>query len=68
MLLTTVQAGAPDWPTYQHDYQRSGITAESVDLPLTQTWVYQSPHRPSPAWSDPAKRDYYLSPGSQKPL
>ncbi len=62
------RVGALDWPTYQHDYQRSGITAESLDLPLAQTWVYQSPHRPSPAWSDPAKRDYYLSAGSQKPL
>ena len=27
---------ALDWPTYQHDYQRSGLTQEILEFPLTQ--------------------------------
>jgi outer membrane protein assembly factor BamB len=59
---------ASDWPTYQHDYQRSGITSETIEFPLAPAWVYRSPEPPNPAWPEPAKRDYYLSPGAQKPL
>jgi len=33
---------------------------ESLDTPLTLTWVYQG-KAPAPAWTDPAKADYYTS-------
>jgi len=51
-------AGAEDWPTYQHDNQRSGITPERLDVPLTEVWVWRSHHAPQPAWPDPAQADF----------
>lgn len=59
-LLLVGRLHALDWPTYQHDYQRSGLTLESLDLPLTLTWVYQA-KAPAPAWTDPPKADYYTA-------
>lgn len=52
---------ALDWPTYQHDYQRSGLTQESIEFPLALSWVHQA-KAPAPAWTDPPKADYYNSP------
>ncbi|MGB7344374.1 MAG: PQQ-binding-like beta-propeller repeat protein [Pirellulaceae bacterium] len=46
-----------DWPTYQHDVRRSGVTDESLSFPLKQTWVRQSQRPPDPAWTGPAKWD-----------
>jgi outer membrane protein assembly factor BamB len=57
---------ALDWPTYQHDYQRSGLTQESLEFPLALAWVHQA-KAPAPAWTDPPKADYYTSP-PQQPL
>ena len=68
-LLVGLLAGrlhALDWPTYQHDYQRSGLTQESLEFPLTLAWVHQA-KAPAPAWTDPPKADYYTSP-PQQPL
>jgi len=48
------QAG--DWPTYRSDNARSGVTAETVKLPLTQCWVFQPRHAPQAAWSEPNPR------------
>ncbi len=56
---------ALDWPTYQHDYQRSGLTLESLELPLTPAWACLT-KAPAPAWTDPPKADYYAAP--QTPL
>lgn len=64
--LLTGRLPALDWPTYQHDYQRSALTQESLDFPLTLTWTQQL-KPPAPAWSDPPKADYYTSP-PQLPL
>ncbi|MBN2312509.1 MAG: PQQ-binding-like beta-propeller repeat protein, partial [Sedimentisphaerales bacterium] len=50
---------AEDWPTYMHDRQRSGLTAEKLQLPLNECWVYQALHAPRPAWPGPAKQDYW---------
>ncbi len=50
-LATVVRAA--DWPTYRHDVARSGITAESVSLPLAPAWVFRARHAPQPAWGDP---------------
>ncbi|MCE5277995.1 MAG: PQQ-binding-like beta-propeller repeat protein [Planctomycetaceae bacterium] len=46
-------ARAEDWPTYRHDAQRSGFTADKVAMPLVEHWVFASALAPSPAWSDP---------------
>ncbi len=44
-------ASADDWPTYLHDSDRSGATAETLLFPLTQDWKYQSPGVLRGAWS-----------------
>jgi hypothetical protein len=44
---------AEDWPTYQHDIARTGITSERIQPPLAPCWKFQSRYRPQPAWGDP---------------
>lgn len=66
LLLWPGRLAALDWPTYQHDYQRSGLTQEELELPLTLTWSHQF-KAPAPAWADPPKADYY-TPVPQQPL
>jgi outer membrane protein assembly factor BamB len=68
LLAGAAPLTAADWPTYRHDNQRSGITQETLEWPLQLLWTFQSSQPPAPAWPEPAKRDYYLSPGSQRPL
>lgn len=48
-----------DWPTYMHDAMRSGVTDESLALPLHETWVYTAQNPPRPAWPAPAKQDFW---------
>ena len=48
---------AEDWPTYYHDYSRSGVTAEKLTGYLEDKWVWKSRFRPAPAWDEPAKWD-----------
>ena len=57
--ITTGRATAADWPAYRYDNRRSGITAESLQLPLTNAWTYASPTPPQMAWTGPAKWDAY---------
>jgi outer membrane protein assembly factor BamB len=52
---------AEDWPTYRHDNRRSGMTSESVPLPLAEAWTYLSPGPPQMAWPGPAKWDSYAN-------
>jgi len=44
-----------DWPTYQHDAARSGVTKESLTFPLTKRWVYRPAQPPRPAWPRPIR-------------
>jgi outer membrane protein assembly factor BamB len=50
---------AEDWPTYQHDPARSGVTNERLQLPLKEAWTWRSRHAPQPAWPGPARDDLY---------
>lgn len=50
---------AEDWPTYQHDYARSGVSSEQLALPLSPAWTHRARHKPQPAWPGPAKADLY---------
>ena len=50
---------AEDWPAYQHDAARSGVTAEAVPVPLNEAWVHRARHAPRPAWPAPAKQDFW---------
>jgi outer membrane protein assembly factor BamB len=49
-----------DWPTYRADNQRSGVTDETLQLPLTKSWTYKATHTPQPAWPEmPAQNNYW---------
>jgi len=50
---------ADDWPTFMHDNHRSGVTSEQLELPLSESWVFEAAHRPEPAWPLPAKQDFW---------
>jgi outer membrane protein assembly factor BamB len=58
-LAGLAHAQAADWPTYQHDYSRSGVAGESLLTPFTERWVHRSKHEPRPAWRGEAKWDGY---------
>jgi outer membrane protein assembly factor BamB len=50
---------AEDWPSYQHDNRRSAATAEKLEFPMKQIWVYQSPAPLQTAWADSAPWDSF---------
>lgn len=52
-LLSLRPVVAEDWPTYQHDIARTGITSEPIRPPLAPCWKFQSRFAPQPAWGDP---------------
>ncbi|MFQ5806749.1 MAG: PQQ-binding-like beta-propeller repeat protein [Phycisphaerae bacterium] len=53
------QAEAADWPTYRGDCHRSGVSAETLRLPLREMWVHRGAHAPRPAWPPPARQDFW---------
>lgn len=60
LSLTGFPVSAEDWPTYHHDNQRSGITSEKLDIPLSSQWTLTPRQKPSAAWDDsPAKQDFW---------
>ena len=44
-----------DWPCYNADPQRSGITAEKLNFPLAPAWTYHPAQAPQPAWPEPGR-------------
>jgi outer membrane protein assembly factor BamB len=56
-LCTLVRAD--DWPTFNHDNHKSGVTDERLELPLKESWVFKATHPPEPAWPEPAKQDFW---------
>ena len=59
-LLFSRTAFGSDWPTYRRDNQRSGISSESLKLPLKLKWTHKASHPPRPAWpQSPAPNDYW---------
>ena len=56
---TDLSEATPGWPTYLHDNERSGITPETLRLPLTESWRFKTRGGPRPAWPPPAKRDIW---------
>lgn len=67
LALSPLCAGA-DWPTYQHDPARSGVTLEPLPLPLHERWRYEATLAPRPAWPAPAVRDIWNGIRELKPL
>ena len=59
---------AEDWPTFQLDNQRSGITSEHIDVPLHCQWVLTPRQKPHAAWEEsPAKQDFWQGFKNLKP-
>ncbi|MCK4888218.1 MAG: PQQ-binding-like beta-propeller repeat protein [Planctomycetes bacterium] len=58
LLLCSSFAFSADWPTYNADNCRSGISAENLKMPLRQVWVHNATNPPAPAWPGPAKSDF----------
>jgi len=57
--LTTNVSWGGDWPTYNHDKARSGVTSEQLTLPLSECWRFHTNHLPQPAWPPPAAQDFW---------
>jgi outer membrane protein assembly factor BamB len=53
LTLTAAPVLAADWPTYQHDVARSGVTAQTLTALLVEAWVFHSRRPPQPAWGPP---------------
>ncbi|NOZ23258.1 MAG: PQQ-binding-like beta-propeller repeat protein [Planctomycetes bacterium] len=53
LLFLAWRVQAEDWPTYQHDIARSGVTKEEIKPPLSEAWSFTPLHSPAPAWGDP---------------
>ncbi|NBV25084.1 MAG: hypothetical protein EBS05_24585 [Proteobacteria bacterium] len=52
-LLLAAPVVAEDWPTFMHDRARSGVSSESLKLPLAELWSYTPPAEPTRAWPSP---------------
>jgi len=61
LCLSALRVTAVDWPTYRCDNRRSGVTTESLAVPLSPAWTYRSPTPPQTAWAGPAKWDSYAN-------
>lgn len=59
LLLAAIVTHAEDWPAFQHDNRRSGVTTEQLPMPLREAWHYASPVPPQTAWTAPAKWDAF---------
>lgn len=52
-LLSDAAVRAEDWPTFMHDVSRSGVSRETLTLPLAELWNYAPPAEPTRAWPNP---------------
>lgn len=60
LSLISAHAMASDWPSYQHDNRRSGITPDQLTAgTLSQKWIFTAKSRPQPAWHGKMERDSY---------
>jgi len=57
LTLSVSLSSAADWPTYMHDGNRSGVTAEQLDVNLVKAWVFPKILPPQEAWADEVKKD-----------
>jgi outer membrane protein assembly factor BamB len=48
------------WPCFRGNINRTGISKQSVKLPLRLKWVFQCKQPPQPAWPDPVKEPNVL--------
>ena len=67
LSVAFVAHAADDWPTYMHDFERTGITSAEVKLPLHLQWTHVARHAPQPAWPPPAKQNFWGKKFNLKP-
>ena len=67
VLLTANASWGGDWPTYNHDKARSGVTSEQLPLPLSECWRFQANYPPQPAWPPPAAQDFWHNHNQLRP-
>lgn len=65
--VSLLNNAAGDWPTYNHDNARTGVTDEKLAMPLERHWEFKALHAPSPVWPPPAKADYFHKVFNMKP-
>lgn len=53
LLASFIFLTAADWPTYQSDNRRSGVSMEKLALPLHLRWTFRPTNPPEKAWGDP---------------
>jgi outer membrane protein assembly factor BamB len=58
-FINAASTKAEDWPTFNHDGHRSGVTNERLELPLKEAWLFKVIHRPKPSWPPPARQDFW---------
>jgi len=56
---TGMDTATGDWPAFNHDSRRSGVTGGHLEPPLHEQWTFHAPHKPAPAWPEPALRDIW---------
>jgi outer membrane protein assembly factor BamB len=66
-LLRANVSWGDDWPTYNHDKSRSGITSEQLPATLSESWRFQANHPPEPAWPPPAAQDFWHNHNQLRP-
>jgi outer membrane protein assembly factor BamB len=66
-FLTANVSRGDDWPTYNHDKSRSGITSEQLPLTLWECWQFQASGAPEPAWPPPAAQDFWHNHNQLRP-
>lgn len=57
--IHAVKPNVIDWPTYNRDNQRTGVSPYALPVPLSLNWEHQLRHPPQPAWPAPAKQDFW---------
>ena len=66
-FLTANVSRGDDWPTYNHDKARSGITSEQLPATLWECWRFQASGAPEPAWPPPAAQDFWHNHNQLRP-
>ena len=56
--ITATRPQVVDWPTWNRDNQRTGVSEQPLKLPLVRQWTHRIP-APSPAWPAPARQDFW---------
>jgi len=60
VTVFSIASKADNWSCFRGDNQRSGISQEHLQFPMSPSWVYKPILKPAPAWPEmPAKQDYW---------